>query len=118
VYAAHIRYPYQNNTVPVPNYGAALGIGVIGFMLGDYWGDHYRDRTWYPQRERFVNRPSYTPRFNRTPPPRQQAARPDRGAGPGASRPSRPNERPPQGAAPAPRNPQGPHDNAPDRPRP
>jgi uncharacterized protein YraI len=44
VYAANINYPYQSAYVPVLNYGAVIGIAVVGFIVGDYWTEHYRDR--------------------------------------------------------------------------
>ena len=41
---------------------AAIGIGIIGFMLYDYWGDQYRDRPWYHDRDRWAHRPHPAPR--------------------------------------------------------
>lgn len=57
LYAANIVYPYQGNHVPLLTYGAAIGIGVIGFSVGSYWDDYYRARAWYPQRQRWIDRP-------------------------------------------------------------
>ena len=67
VYAVNIRYPYQNSYVPVPNYGAVLGIAIIGFTLDDYWGHYYRNRPWYPERQRWAHRPR-RPAARRNPP--------------------------------------------------
>ena len=57
LYAANIGYPYQGAHVPLLTYGAAIGIGVIGFSVGSYWDDYYRARPWYPQRQRWIDRP-------------------------------------------------------------
>jgi uncharacterized protein YraI len=46
VYGGNINYAYQNTHVPVLNYGPVIGIGVLTFVLSDYWGRHYRWR--YP----------------------------------------------------------------------
>lgn len=76
VYGGNINYSYQNTYVPVLNYGAIIGIGVLAFVLDDYWGHYYPDRPWYGERHRWLNRPaphySPAPRFN--PPPRHDAA--------------------------------------------
>src|SRR5215208_2181985 len=69
VYAGNINYAYQNTYVPVLNYGAVLGIGVLAFALDDYWGRHYYNRPWYGERQRWIHRPSPAPRY-RPPPPR------------------------------------------------
>jgi uncharacterized protein YraI len=57
VYAGNIIYPYQGGRVPLLNYGAVIGIGIIAFSLGDYWDNHYRTRPWYPQRQHWIDRP-------------------------------------------------------------
>jgi len=68
VYAGNLNYPYQNTYVPVLDYGAIIGIGVLGFVLDDYWGRYYRNRPFYGERHRWSNRPAPAPRFR--PPPR------------------------------------------------
>lgn len=57
VYAANISYRYEGRDVPVRNYAAEIGIAIIGFMLFDYWADHYRERSWYRDREHWGQRP-------------------------------------------------------------
>lgn len=57
IYAGNIVYPYQGTRVPLLNYGAVIGIGIIAFSVGDYWDNHYRTRPWYPQRQQWINRP-------------------------------------------------------------
>lgn len=74
VYAANLRFEVGSDLLPVPNYGAEIGIGILGFMLGNYWAEHYRDRPWYGDRHRWVRPPS--------PPPHKEA--------PGLAHPGRP----------------------------
>lgn len=57
LYAANIAYPYQGANVPVLEMGAALGIGITAFSLGSYWDHHYGSTPWYPQRQRWIDRP-------------------------------------------------------------
>lgn len=101
-YAGNISYTYQGASVPLLNYGAVIGIGVLGFVLNDYWHDYYRGRPWYNDRDRWVNRPHLRPA-----PPRPFLP-------PHEVRPEHP--RPPQHAAPIGPRPPGavPH---PGRPR-
>ncbi len=57
IYGGNIVYPYQGSSVPVINYGAVIGIGIVAFGLASYWDQHYVARPWYPQRQRWINRP-------------------------------------------------------------
>jgi uncharacterized protein YraI len=57
VYAKNIYYPYRGANVPIPNYGAMIGIGIVAFAVGSYWDDHYRGHAWYPQRQHWIDRP-------------------------------------------------------------
>jgi uncharacterized protein YraI len=63
MYAGSINYYYQNRYVPVINYGAVLGIGALAFVLNDYWGNHYRDRRFYGERQRWEGRRFAEPRY-------------------------------------------------------
>jgi uncharacterized protein YraI len=45
--ARHLTYPYQNRRVIVYGNGLAFGAPVVGFAVGSYWDNHYRDRPWY-----------------------------------------------------------------------
>lgn len=66
VYGGNINYSYQNTYVPVLTYGAVIGVGVLAFALDDYWGRHYRHRSWYGDRHRWANRREATaPHFDR-----------------------------------------------------
>jgi uncharacterized protein YraI len=94
VYAGNISSVYQGASVPLINYGTLLGIGVLGFILDDYWNDHYRGRPWYGERDRWVHRPRVRPAPRPLPLPRPDVHPP----------------RPPQHAVPlAPRPPGQPH---------
>ena len=57
VYAGNIVYPYQGANVPVLNYGAMIGLGIITFSVGNYWDHYYRGRPWYSQRQVWIDRP-------------------------------------------------------------
>jgi uncharacterized protein YraI len=121
IYAANIVYPYQGQNVPVLTYGALIGLGIVAFSVGDYWDHHYRASPWYPQRQRWIDRPGFRPGDHRPPAGpgfRPGDHRPPVGPGfrPGDHRPPagpavRPgNQRPPQGPAVRPgnqRSPQG-----------
>lgn len=54
---------YRGSPRYLPDYGAALGIPIITFQLGNYWDRHYRDRPWYHDRK--WRRPP--PRFREPP---------------------------------------------------
>ena len=53
VYAGSLDYAYEGTYVPVLGYGSRIGIGVSGFILLDYWSEHYHDRPWYRERDRW-----------------------------------------------------------------
>ncbi len=57
LYSGDINYPYQGAALPLLTYGGAIGIGVLGFTLNDYWGSYYRARPWYRERSQWFNRP-------------------------------------------------------------
>jgi uncharacterized protein YraI len=69
IYANYLYFDYQNRRVPILDYGPRLGLNVVVFSLGDYWGRYYSRRPWYRQRNVWLHRP---------PPPR----RPHRPTGP------------------------------------
>lgn len=75
VYARDISYFYQGAQVPVLNYGAAIGIGVVTFVIGNYWQQHYIGRPWYRQMPHWSQRP---PRAAIDPRPPQRTAHPGR----------------------------------------
>jgi uncharacterized protein YraI len=109
-YAANIVYPYQGANVPVLTYGALIGLGIVAFSVGDYWDHHYHGRSWYPQRQQWVDRswPRFGPGGHRLPGsefgPDDHRSPPGPGFGPGGHRPPPPgpgfrpgDHRPPAG---------------------
>lgn len=70
-YAAFLEYPYQDNRLPIYGNGPVLALPIVSFILGNYWGDHYRNRPWYGQQNNWNNwRPGSRP------PPNWQRAQP------------------------------------------
>jgi uncharacterized protein YraI len=57
VYAGYLSYPYQGAYVPLESYGAAIGLPIVTFSLGAYWGSFYRDRPWYGDQARWAHVP-------------------------------------------------------------
>ncbi|HKT98479.1 MAG TPA: SH3 domain-containing protein, partial [Paraburkholderia sp.] len=80
VYGAYLAYPYQGARVPLMNYGATIGLPIVTFSLGTYWGNYYRDRPWYGNQSRWYRHPGPRP----GPPPviRPPARPPAHGAKP------------------------------------
>ncbi len=133
LYAGSIDYAYEGTYVPMITYGPQIGIGIVGFLLLDYWGLHYHDRPWYPERDEWVHRhgpgwparsgphreppqlvpdhappPRDRPGEVRPPPQRGQPTVPDRPS-PRAGHPETPRAPPPAARNPpanAPANPQ------------
>ena len=92
VYAGRLNYRYQGNPVPVLGYGNAIGLPIVTFSIGTYWGNYYRGRPWYRDQSRWAHRPP--PR-----PPRPGAGRPP-GRPPGNVGGRPPGGRPPGGQPP------------------
>jgi uncharacterized protein YraI len=71
VYAGNIEYLYQNEPVPLLDYGPQIGVVVIPFILGDYWDHYYVGRPWYGDRDVWIRkpRPPLPPRPIRPPRP-------------------------------------------------
>ena len=46
LHARDIDYFYQGARVPLIDYGAVVGIGVVTFIIGNYWQQHYTARHW------------------------------------------------------------------------
>ena len=99
VFAGNISYPFQDQERSLQLYGSVVGIPIIVFSIGNYWGSYYPNRPWFRDRGRWENhappmRPG-RPVMRPPPVPRQPVVRP-----PGEQRPP-PVMRPP----PAPRPP-------------
>ena len=61
VYAARLSYPYQGSNVPVMSYGTVIGLPIVTFSIGTYWGNYYRGRPWYGQQSRWAHHPPPPP---------------------------------------------------------
>lgn len=93
VYAGSLSYPYQGANVPLMNYGTVIGLPIVTFSIGTYWGNYYRGRPWYGQQSRWAHHPP-------PPPPRPGAGRPPGGRPPGGQPPGHGDGRPPGGPPP------------------
>jgi uncharacterized protein YraI len=84
-YGPSLAYGWMGNALPVPDYGPSLGIPLVTFFVGDYWGRHYRHQPWFDE-YRWRQLPPPPPRFI-PPPPRPhdgwQAPYPPRWVQPG-----------------------------------
>lgn len=96
VYAGSLSYPYQGANVPLMNYGTVIGLPIVTFSIGTYWGNYYRGRPWYGQQSRWAHHPPPPP----PPPPRPGAGRPPGGRPPGGQPPGHGDGRPPGGPPP------------------
>jgi uncharacterized protein YraI len=99
VYGNYLFYDFESRRVPVLDFGAQLGIGVVAFSIGDYWGRYYRGRPWYHRQNYWMHRPPppHRPRppIGLRPPPRPVLPpRPPRPNPPPRPRP--PDVRPPR----------------------
>jgi uncharacterized protein YraI len=55
-----LQEEYQGQRVLISDYGVRIGVPVVSFVFGAYWGEHYRNRSWYGQRERWSRvQPNY-----------------------------------------------------------
>ncbi|MGA9342408.1 MAG: SH3 domain-containing protein [Rhodanobacteraceae bacterium] len=57
-----LQEEYQGQRVLIPEYGVRIGIPIVSFVFGTYWESHYRNRSWYGNREHWSHvRPEYRP---------------------------------------------------------
>lgn len=56
MYAGGISFVYNGDRVPLYSYGPRLGLPIITFSLGAYWGNYYRGRPFYAQRDTWAHR--------------------------------------------------------------
>lgn len=97
VYGEYLAFSYQGRRVLVPEYAPVIGLPVIGFNFGNYWGRYYRGAPWWGERGRWQY---YAPR------PRPGWGPPPPGPGPRPPGWWRPGQRPPSGpVGPGPRPP-------------
>ncbi|MET3651524.1 SH3 domain-containing protein [Dyella japonica] len=98
VAATFVQYTYQSQPVYVADYGARIGIPIVTFSIGAYWGSYYVNRPFYRNRDYWYGRP-YAPRPPPRPPGWHPGARPPPpghwAPPPGGHRPPPPGNRPP-----------------------
>jgi len=87
-----VEEAWNGDRVYIADYGARIGIPIVTFALGAYWGSHYVDRPWYHDRPRWERY-----HYSHRPPPRPPGYRPG----------GHPTPRPPHGNGPGPRPPHG-----------
>lgn len=95
---SYVEEEYDNQPVFLVDYGPRIGIPLVSFSIGTYWGAHYHNRPFYAQRDRWVNR-HFTPRQ----PPRPSIAHAPPIPNHGGGRPTEVGHAPPTGHAPQPR---------------
>lgn len=90
VAGTYVQYMYQNQPVYVADYGSRIGIPIVAFSIGAYWGSYYTNRPFYRNRDYWYGRP-FAPR----PPPRPPGWHPGSRPPPPGHRPPGPGNRPP-----------------------
>ncbi|MBS9477125.1 SH3 domain-containing protein [Ancylobacter radicis] len=78
VAARYLEYDYRGRRVEFEEYAPTIGVPIVAFSFGDYWGRYYRGRSWYSNNDRWGPPP---PR--RYGPPPGSGYRPPPPGGPG-----------------------------------
>lgn len=119
VAASYLQMPAPSGPLLIAAGGVALGVPIISFNLGTYWGSYYRARPWYARQPYYARYWHRYPHGVPPPRPRPPAVRPPPHPRPPPRPPGAGRPRPPA-VAPAPRPPAGrpPAAGPGDRPRP
>ena len=97
VYAGSLSYPYQGSNVPILSYGTAIGLPIVTFSIGSYWGSYYRGRPWYNDQKRWAHHPPPPPGRGGPPPGHGGPPPGHEGPPPGHGGPPPGHEGPPPG---------------------
>jgi uncharacterized protein YraI len=57
-----VELPYEGRNVYLYDYGPRLGVPIVSFSVGSYWGSHYRRYPWYARRDYYTSH--WTPRYS------------------------------------------------------
>lgn len=57
VAGSYVQYEYNDQPVLLSGYGARIGVPIVSFVIGDYWGSYYRNRPFWGERDRWYSRP-------------------------------------------------------------
>ena len=87
VFSEGLDYAHEQQRVPLAVYGAAIGVPIVAFTLGNYWSNHYRDRPFYGDRRWWGGRPPPPVQGWRPPPPPRPDWRPNSNWRPGPGGP-------------------------------
>jgi len=52
----YLEYEYEDQPVPVVEYGPRIGIPIVSFSIVTYWDAHYRNRPFYRDRDDWYHR--------------------------------------------------------------
>ena len=70
IYAANIQYAYQATYVSLPAYAVQIGVPIVAFSVGTYWGAYYANQSFYNRYPGYVHHrpPVYHPPHGHHPP--------------------------------------------------
>jgi uncharacterized protein YraI len=57
VYARFLSMTHRNQPTVIINGGPWLGVPIVSFSVGSYWGLHYQNRPWWDQRNDWARQP-------------------------------------------------------------
>ena len=57
VAGSYVQYEYNDQPVLLSGYGSRIGVPIVSFVIGDYWGSYYRNRPFWVERDRWYSRP-------------------------------------------------------------